>query len=313
MAKKTLSLYPRINKKILQNIECSLGTYVFYYQENGFKYPLDCEEFEEGLFEINDPRGLWNPDEYPLTIYQRISIGNPSLLFGTGGVACSNSVLTAAIVWTSSDSRQRGLIQLGNIQKNDTYCELNGEHTFEKGSLRGDITFQTCLFIKTPGTPFADEEMFANQSGMSLGDFNSIKDIVIDGNASVFPIFEVDMPGEPLWEVRCDWTDPIYDKFSESVSIFLNRSHPSYKFINSNDHANYNPTLLNEIMASAITQIIMKLKENDELESCLNSSNEAKGSIAEAAVYFVNTLEFDINDSISLSKSIRKFMNERMR
>lgn len=314
MAKKNiLSLYPRINKNILQKIGCTLSDYKFYYQKNGFNYLLDCDEFEEGLYEINDTNGLWNADEFPLTIYQKISIDNPTLLFGQGGVACSNSQLTVAIVWTSSDSRQRGLIQLGNIEKKDNHCDLAGEFTFDRGSLRGNITFQTRLFINKPGTLYQGEEIFANQSGMALGDFNDVKDIVIDGNASVFPIYEVDMPGEPLWEVRCDWTDPVYDKFNESFSIFLNRAHPSYCFINQSDKLHFNQELLNEIMASSLTQLILKLKENDELDMCLLSAKNVKGSVAEAVDYFISALEFDISDNINLSRSIRKFFDERMR
>lgn len=313
MANKILSLYPRINRDILMDTGCKTSRYQFSYSDNGITYPLECNSFEEGLYEIDDPRGLWNADEYSLSVRQIISVKDPSRLFGPGGIACASSVLTAAIVWKSADSRQRGIIRLGDIVNSSQPCELSGSSTFAKGSLRGNITFETQLFIKKPGTPSRDEEKFANLSGISLGQLHDVVDLVIDGSASVFPIFEVDMPGEPLWEVRCDWTDPVYDKFSESVTIYLNRSHPSYKYITRTDQAHFSPDLLNEIMSSAITQVIMTLKENDELDPCLKSPGEVRGSVAEAVNYFVTTLEFDITSSISLSKSIRKFMDEGMK
>lgn len=313
MANKILSLYPRINRDILMDIGCKTNHYQFSYTDNGIAHQLECNAFEEELYEIDDPRGLWNADEYPLTVRQTITIRNPSHLFGPNGISCANSILTAAIVWKSADSRQRGIIRLGDIVNSSQPCELSGSSTFAKGSLRGNITFETQLFIKSPGTPTDDEEKFANQSGMSLGQLYDVIDLVIDGSASVFPIFEVDMPGEPLWEVRCDWTDPVYDKFSESVTIFLNRSHPSYKYITRTDQAHFSTDLLNEIMSSAITQVIMTLKENDELDLCLKSPSEVSGSVAEAVNYFVTTLEFDITNNINLSRSIRKFMDKGMK
>ena len=312
MANKILTLYPRINRDILMDIGCEINHYQFSYIDKGIAYPLECNAFEEDFYEIDDPRGLWNADEYSLNVRQTIFIKKPSRLFGPNGIACASSILTAAIVWKSADSRQRGIIKLGDIVNNRHPCELSGSFTFAKGSLRGNITFETQLFIKRPGTPTNDEEKFANQSGMSLGQLYDVINLVIDGSASVFPIFEVNMPGEPLWEVRCDWIDPIYDKFNESVTINLNRAHPSFKYITRTEPEYFNKELLNEIISSAITQVIMKLKENQELDLCLNSPDEVEGSVAEAVSYFVTTLGFDITDCIKLSKSIRKFMEKGM-
>ena len=107
-------------------------------------------------------------------------------------------------------------------------------------------------------------------------------------------MYEIHEPGQPLWYVKCDWIDPTYDLFSDSVSIF-------------------DEQLLKEIMASALGVIITKLKEQEDYWDVTTSGEDLQsGSVSEAIHYFIDTLEWDVSGPEAMSLSIRKFFDQRI-
>lgn len=88
----------------------------------------------------------------------------------------------------------------------DVIIEKVAEKEFEVAQLRGEVVFSTILYIADAGTPDSDELHLANTKGYVLGKLEDYT-IKLDGNGSIFPVFEVSEPGQPLWYVRCDWID----------------------------------------------------------------------------------------------------------
>ena len=152
----------------------------------------------------------------------------------------------------------------------------------------------------------------ANQYGCILGELDSKFVIRLDGVGSVFPVYEIHEPGQPLWYVKCDWDDPTYDLFSDCVAININTAHKNYKYLDKTKRT-FDEQLLKEIMASALGVIITKLKEQENYWDVTTIGEDLQsGSVSEAINYFINTLEWDVSGPESLSLSIRKFFDQRM-
>mgnify|MGYP000754980168 FL=1 len=125
-------------------------------------------------------------------------------------------------------------------------------------------------------------------------------------------MYEIHEPGQPLWYVKCDWIDPTYDLFSDSVSIYINTAHKNYKYLDKTKRT-FDEQLLKEIMASALGVIITKLKEQENYWDATTSGEDLQnGSVSEAIHYFIDTLEWDVSGPEAMSLSIRKFFDQRI-
>lgn len=309
---KDLTLFPTLTDDIRQKIQFHEAPYNFFYQDDA-KHELRCKDSDDSktysLFEENGP---WNVDEYNFGFSRTYSIKFHQFLFGENGVACKNSVLNIAIIWTSPESKQRGVIIAdADIKLSETPKQITISHLFERAQLRGCVNLQTVLYIKTKGSPNKDEKHLANTSGLILGELDN-EVLLLDGNGSSFPVIIVQEPRQPLWWVKCDWEDPTTDLFSESVAIYLNEKHKSYTFIDRKS-SNYNPQLVQEIFSQALFIIITKLKENEAYwEDTINENHLGPGSVSEAIAYFSNTLNWNLQTVENTSLSIRKFFEGKL-
>ncbi len=129
-----ISSFPMITEEILNDINIGMSDYSFSYIKNCKKSLLNCERVSDdsAICMINDDEGIWNPDEYAFSINRKYKFNNYYILFGENGIACSDAVIGVAIMWTSADSKQRGIIEVGEIH--NTYEELyfNMEHLLTK-------------------------------------------------------------------------------------------------------------------------------------------------------------------------------------
>lgn len=309
-----ISAYPMLNGQLLSRIRVALlKDYSFFYSRGDDEYELMPEELGAGSInhKLVDQTGSWDPDSDNLIVRRSLFFQNYGCLFGPGGIACRNSTIGIAVVWTSADSKQRGAIPIGELQNDDASKTINLEQCFTDAILRGMVEFSTVLYIKRAGTPDSDEGYLANTYGMLLGEIDKYQ-IQLDGSGSVFPIYEVNEPDQPLWYVRCDWTDPTYDLFSQTVAIYLNKAHKNFKYIDRGSTRTFDPQLLKEIIASALSTIIIKLKgEEGYWQSTIQGVNIQQGSVSEAVNYFVNTLEWDVSSPEVMAISIRKFLDEK--
>lgn len=310
-----ISTYPTLNDRLLSCLRFDiLKDYQFYYVKNDEERILESEILGDGSLNhlLSDSYGEWNPDKDILGVKREYSFQNYFCLFGDDGIVCHDASIGVAVVWTSSDSKQRGSIKVGTITSDlmNRPVMMHLDYEFDKAELRGMVEFDTILYVADAGHPAVGEEYMANVPGMILGTLDRYQ-IQLDGNGSTFPIYEVEEPGQPLWYISCTWDDPTYDLFSEAVSIYINKAHKNYKYL---DHTkrSFDPQLMCEIMAEALNIIISKLKMDPEAwNNIINGTEIQAGSVAEAVNYFITTLEWDVTSPEATSVSIHKFFDKK--
>ena len=313
MSNKIL-LYPSLNEDFISRIRFQKQRINFYYTDkDDEEYELIDEPIEalSSVYCIKDENGVWTQDDNNLCFRRKYCLRTFQCLFGENGIACADAKLGIAIQWTSSDSRQRGVIRIGEFGINDSILEAEAEKRFGKAQLRGIVNFTTVLYIAKAGMPNENEKHLANTDGYILGELDSFT-IKLDGSSSTFPVFEVSEPGQPLWFVKCDWIDPTTDLFSESVSINLNTAHKNYAYID-RTQKQYDSQLLAEVMASAITLIVEKVRfEHGYWDQIMAGEDLEQGSVGQAIYYFKETLDWDLSTPESVSLYARKFFDQRM-
>ena len=314
-------LYPSLTDDMKEGVFQAKKYSFSYMDDDGFENDLEYEELEvNSSINCLKTNGIWSAEKYNLCIRREIALKHYRKLFGSDGIACQNAKLGLSVVWTSPDSRQRGAEPIMVFGVDQEQLKEKQDHTFAAGEIdfefprakiRGDINFSVILYIAESGTPTEEEYHLANEAGLVLGEFDSFM-LRIDGTGSLFPIFEIGDKEKPLWEVRCDWTDPMSDGFSEAVSININTAHKSYKYIDRKNKA-FCAQLLVEVMSSALCCIIEKLRSEKYLDQILGDDELEAGSVGEAVRYFENTLEWDFSTPDKLSLSARKFFDGRLR
>lgn len=309
-----ISSFPCIDEDMAQKVYFNENQYSFYYDNGSSRCELISEKMSDDseVYTVNDSEGIWNPNDYNIGLHRHFEFKDVNILFGENGVACTDAVIGVGIVWTSTDSKQRGVIPVGEIHNNCNKISFDADFMFEEAQLRGEILLSTILYIKKAGMVLEGEQHLANECGCILGelDFYNLK---IDGNGSIFPIYEFSDKNKPLWTLSCEWEDPRYDSFSESIFININKAHKNYRKLDKSKPIVYDDQLMKEIISGALTIIIMKLQN----ESCWNdialgNAEFDEGSVAQAVSYFITTLGWKVDKPESISESIRKFFDERM-
>lgn len=318
---KSVYLYPRLTDDIIAEGIFQSKKYTFAYTDSdGFEKELEYEE-AENTSSVNCIKtdGVWSADKNNIIIRRSIALRKFKKLFGPAGVACKNAKLGLAAIWTSPDSRQRNAQKIITFGITESEFESLKDHTFVEGEIdiefpqakfRGDIRLDIALYIAEPGTPGEDEIHLANEEGFVLGELDTFV-LRIDGTGSLFPVYEVNEKDKPLWYVRCDWTDPVADSFTDSVSININVAHKNYKYIDKK-HNTFCAQLLVEVMSSALCCIIEKIRDEKYLEQILSGEELEAGSIGQVIKYFSDTLEWDFSTPDMLSLSIREFFDRRI-
>ena len=307
-------LYPFLSDELAKKVRFQKSRFSFFYTDrNNEEHELIDEPLEalSSIYCIKDEDGEWDQDQNNFGFRRRYLLRTFQCLFGDSGVVCKNAVLGMAIIWTSSDSKQRGVIPVGTFTNNDQIMEAVAEKTFGQAQLRGRVDFSTVLYIAAPGEPDQTELHLANTTGYVLGELDSYT-IKLDGKGSTFPVFEVYAPGQPLWYVQCDWIDPTQDLFSEYVSINLNTAHKNYRFID-RKQPTFNSQLLSEVMAGAISIIVEKVRlQSAYWDQIINNDSLEEGSVGQAIYYFSDALEWDLSTPESVSLCARKYFDQRM-
>lgn len=303
-----INLFPTLTEELKSRMRFQTSDYEFFYTKEDNEFLLQSEEIDCNQWErkVVDKKGIWAPDDCNLCIRRRYSIRTYQCLFGKDGIVCSNAIIGIALRWTSSDSRQRGVIEIGSLRNSAEDKEFLLEYEFPAAQLRGSLELSSVLYLKRPGTPLWEEEHLSNICGCILGELDKIT-VRLDGIGSEFPVYEVNDLSRPLWYINCDWEDPTNDQFIECVSVFLNKAHKNYKFLEKDEQ------LLKEIMASALFLLITKLKtQEDYWNDTIEGNNLLNGSVSAAVNYFIKTLGWNVSNPESLSISIRNYFDKRM-
>lgn len=305
MARK-VSLFPTYENIGDQNI-FKFAPFEFFYPKDNNEYPLTAKTDRTNRTIISDEKGIWLFDEYKLGIKKEIEIKGANQLYGSSGIACSNAQLGLGLSWYSHDSNQRDVVPIGIVSNSKGKQVLRLSYFFEAASLRGTLTFEIVLYIHKAGNPQKYEKIFANKAGVILGILDTYT-ITFDSNGSSFPIYEEYKPGEPLWRVSCEFTDPQTEAFGETVYIYLNKAHECYKYID-RESTFFNPQLLAETLGDALAIIVEHVRFLDKDFQSISSAEP--GSVAQAIYYFNNKLGWNFQDPETTSVSIRKYLETK--
>ena len=316
-----LFLYPSLTDAERYGLKVlSRGWSLSYHNLQGEMTELNYRPSEiSSSLNFVETDGVWDADNSDLCLSNRIVLKCYRGLFGPSGIACRNAELGVSVIWSSVESRQRGSVRAGSFRVDDadfrteadlTSAEIQIDLDFPPASLRGDVSFSVVLYIADAGDAAGDEKHLANENGFILGEISSFT-LRLDGNGSLFPIFEVSEKDKPLWYVSCDWLDPISDSFSESVSININKAHRNYKYLDQSDKA-FCKQLLVEVMASAVCSIVEEARNTQYWEQIIGDELPEHGSVAEAIRYFQDSLGWNLSSPVALSESARSFFDGRM-
>lgn len=302
-----ISLYPIFDPGTSPGV-VELHPYQLSYVDEDDKtclLQLVPDEARKNLYFIDDPSNIWLHEDYGFQIERKISIINPSPLFGTGknAIAAEDATIGIAFQWASKTSMRKLTKKIGVFSCSDRNIGFAISEKFDKCIFNGEVCFTIFLYLATPGNPNGGKRPFANLPGYSLGVIDSTV-VQIDGNGSLLPVYYEDVSGAALWHLNCNIEDPAIDSFSnpDIVSIIINRKNSNYKFIDKKSEF-YNPQMANEVMASAISLIIESVRASDPGFSKLNNSEH--GSVADALRYFRDELNWDLSTPITVNKSIR--------
>lgn len=269
---------------------------------------MTAEKIEglEKTFKLTDQKVSWDPDIHDLQLQKKIDIVNPQFLFGEKGLVATNGTVGIAFEWYSRDSSLRQVNKTVEI-RSDYISPLSIQInvSIPKGMLRGKVTFDIVLYL------IEDEKNKYSVPGTVLGNLEDF-DIVFDGDSSSFPIVEVNEPSKPLWWVNCDFTDPLYDRFTtDNASIVLNRGHKLARQLKIEKGLGSSPLLL-EILASGLQLIIEKAQLSGDWALIMKDQSDP-GSIGQAIYYFINTFSWDISSPERLARSIRADFDTRFK
>lgn len=312
-----LSLFPVLTQDLFSKIGFLATPYEFEYNHEGIRnklnsLPIDNHAQKYEFLQISDDKSIWLPDKHNLCFKRSYTLSNHSFLFGENGLVCDDAEIGVALIWSSKTSNQRGAINIFSFRKTENSAlNFQLQSSFPQGFLKGTVNFQTIIYIKKPGVKKESENHLANQPGIILGTLDEYS-IILEGNASVFPIVEVAEPAQPLWWVNCDWSDPLADSFNEeNVRICLNSAHPNYRLLKIDKGIKESPILV-EIIASALQVIIQKVRDSEYWNEVLNGENMEPGSVGQAVNYFISTFNWDPHSPEKLAYSIRSDFDGRI-
>lgn len=316
MAEK-FTMYPTLTDDMKKQLSFVMDDWKFSYNDGDDFFIIPDNKTETGYgytAVFKDPRGVWSADNFEVTVSGKVQIENYSVLFGPNGIAPDNAEIGVALRWISTGSDCRGIVDIGSFYRNKISEAMYIEHTFMANNLKGSLVIEIILYLKNAGLAGDNERHLARNEGTVLGMLSSCE-FFIDGNGSVFPVSEVNKPGEALWWVYYNENaDPFEDKFNEdNVVVLLNSAHPNYKFLKIGNSLKESPLFL-EVISSALMIIIESVKESaaNEWEQIIKGEDYETGSIAQAVNYFVNKLGWDISSPVRLSLSIRQFFDQNL-
>jgi len=267
---------------------------------------LDVEA-EGNAVIISDSNLDWDLSKHGLALRKTISLKNVGLFFGENGVAQDGAVLGIAAIVSSLTSNRTEVFRIVEFDSKSHPIKKECEIILPKGIFRGHLYLRTALYLVRSTNK---KTGYACSSGTIIGTLG--KTTIETTDRLLFPIVEVDEPKEPIWWVRCNWTDATEDIFEESnVCIFLNRGHKNFNLIDTDSEKKCTPYLA-DIVCTAIQMMIEKAMHNtEEWKKIQTIPNHLEGSVAYVLNYIIS-LGWDFSTPELLAKSIRNYVYPRM-
>lgn len=306
-------LYKTISNNEFSNLDFKIKKDYAYVTDNDVKFVRE-QPFEntsnKKIVQLIDDDYEWNPKEQSLFLTLNIKMNNVSSLFGKEGSCYKDATLGVGLVWKPEKSRIKRCKKLFEFNSSNNLIDCTVKD-IELPNISSNVDFNVVIYISKPGSVDGNP-FFANEEGMIL--YNELLwTIIMEGNGSIFPVYEIEDEGGPIWSYYCDVIDITEDSFDrEHIEIRINTKHPSYSMVHPKSPT-YSEAYVNEILSSALAVIILDLRSKQE-NNLIDLSEECeRGSILEVLKYFSDKLGFKINDNYnSLLNSIKTFFDKEI-
>lgn len=286
----------------------------YYYKIEEEKKIIREQQFENtnniNQVQLVDDEDEWNYKTESLFLNVNFEMDNYQKLFGY--VCCEDAILGVGIEWKPENSRIKNCIKLGEFSYKSSDCFFHKEN-IEIENVNSNIDFSWIIYIVDPGT-INKKAYYGSHSGLILGS-GLLWSIIVDGNGSIFPIYEEAKVGKPLWWYHCDFSDISEDEFSEeNIKIIINKAHPGYQYIQPKSNI-YNEYMFSELISTALAVLILSIRqknsENGNGEFIDLSQQSCKGSILTVLKYFNDMLKFKINGTmLELQNSVKTYFDK---
>lgn len=316
----SISIRPHLSESMKETIGLISPEPKFGYEDLNGEY-IELETSDEFFHSLYDGHGIWTPDsDTDLIISGQVLLHDTSILFGPEGIAPFNSKIGIGIRWCSNQSRKRGTIPVTVITKENCLETFSYDYRFPQKYLRGLVEFSTIFYIACPGTPGEDEINLANTQGEIIGETLPYK-LSIDGTTpDINIVWDEDHPTNPLWWILGVTSNPLEDPFdANALTIYLNKLHPSAKYINKDDRRNYCAPFFLEVISNAMCLFFEKLRaqEGENLGHILNEEFDegqkpVQGTIADNVLKFRDQLGLDLGTPESTAIAVRLFVEHKL-
>lgn len=290
-----LFFYPRVTDELIDQSSCACEPYWLGYRLDEGKEAELKQTTNHNRIILADGNDYWKVEDDGLLVRKIVRIQYPEALLGESGIAPLVAELSVCLIWVNDKLSQTGVIRpLRSLFDKGAVYEF--EHYFEPGSIAGNLTLDTVLFVEKPADDLLPgEERLINEAGVLLGSLEPSVQLLLEDDYSDFPIGEFQEDDGPLWRLDFfEWEDPRVDQFSEeNLILMLNTKHPDCPSFSPGGITN--ESLLREIIGSAYFLIFEKVREF-EGGSCWNDtmtdSNLEKGSICKV-LYWISEQDGD--------------------
>lgn len=303
MATNDIALYKQVNNVMYETISPKIEEIIFYYEENNEEKTVEIGEMNQVIF-INEIDHNWDAARHDLNVKLKLNLSNLNTLFGNDGVTHSENKIGVAAHFHSRTSNYQETVPCGDISNENPSITVVLEKKFQKSFLKGKVECTLFLYLKELNVK---ESYRADVLGMRFGDLESFT-VMIDGEGSMFPILEVEKPGEALWSVYSAWSDIYSEPLDvEFVRVELNKKHPAFNIIMGETKPS--KYLLSEVFANAMTQIIYKVVQEEDFDL---TNQESMESIASAVSYWISTFEIDTTSLETINYTLRKKLEKQI-
>lgn len=310
--------FNRLTEQLVEQAGVNLGSYEFFYQSGGCKYPLKKKGRSKGKAELVDPKEIWNIEQDGLFITREIIVEHPQFLLGADGVVSNPEGLGLCVVCVDRKLCTTQVIQ-AEEDKETSIWRFKISHAFQPGEVSNSITLSINFFLKqAPSSVLEEEQCLSNVQGSLLG---TLEDYVVgvDDSYSMFPILEDEdsAPDKPFWRLHLatEWENPAVDEFAneENVCVLLNTKSQLYKKAS----RSLMQSLFLEILPVVYWMIIKALRARDErgadggLDQARTGRDVSPGSICDAVHNLLensgNAIKISKDDDLGLLSSLREY------
>ena len=295
MAKRE-SCYRYLSKDGLEEMNVSFSKIVptfSYFDDNGIENELKTGT-DLKAFYIDDKNADWDPSERDLLISVPVEVGNSSTIYSAGPeqIAYATSEVSIALFVVSPDSADQRLLAFSPLPNSEQPQTINLKGKLYGGQYHGTVQLYIYLVLTKEGTPQYNVLGINNSLGIKLGKICTFK-VRITGDGSSFPVFEQASDEKGLWYTQCSWGSIANEQFDETFKLIINPAHPDYQFIDRKSKA-YCPRLENEIMAEALADFLLRIKEEAEFVDNPTAPFD-DGTVGAIAQYMLETKGIDLN------------------